>query len=134
MLTKLRQKIKNNLEGLKNINEANKLETYRGPLREASTTGNTKPYVAGPLKADPPSKAPVTLSMLKDMKQQKVKELLDESRLYNYLFHYNHHTKRWAAFKRDDQHRYFNDYERHAKAGIIYAERFEDIVDFLTKK
>lgn len=109
MLTKLRQKIQDNLSK---------------PLREASTTGNTKPYVAGPLKAGPP---PALFKSGVDPYKT------DKSKLYNYMFHFNHHTGRWAAFKREDQQRYFNNYERHAQTGIIYAERFEDIVDFLTK-
>jgi hypothetical protein len=28
--------------------------------------------------------------------------------LYDWLFHYNHHIKSWAAFKREDITKYFN--------------------------
>lgn len=28
--------------------------------------------------------------------------------LYDWLFHYNHHTKLWATFKREHQIEYFN--------------------------
>ncbi len=28
--------------------------------------------------------------------------------LYSYMFHYNHHTKLWAAFHREDYSAYWN--------------------------
>jgi hypothetical protein len=29
-------------------------------------------------------------------------------KLYNWLFHYNHHTEKWTAFHRDDHSNYWN--------------------------
>lgn len=37
--------------------------------------------------------------------------------LYDWLFHYNPHTKAWAAFKREDSSDYFNgDYKNVIKS------------------
>jgi hypothetical protein len=33
---------------------------------------------------------------------------MKENDLYNWLFHYNHHTKLWNAFHRDDHAAYWN--------------------------
>jgi hypothetical protein len=66
-----------------------------------------------------------------------------QSHLYDWLFHYNHHTNSWAAFKREDIQDYFNgNYKNVIKSktqktleGLITAHEgdLESIQDFMKK-
>lgn len=54
--------------------------------------------------------------------------------LYGYLFHFNHHRGLWAAFKRDDREKYFNNSNRSEEDGIIYSKNIQDLIEFITIK
>lgn len=54
--------------------------------------------------------------------------------LYDWLFHFNHHTGKWAAFKRDDREKYFNTgHNRERENGILFADDLKDLINFITK-
>lgn len=56
-------------------------------------------------------------------------------KLYNYLFHFNYTTNLWAAFKREDKNKYFNQGgDRSKEHGIIYSKNITDITDFIINK
>lgn len=61
---------------------------------------------------------------------------MNQNKLYNYLFHFSEYTQKWAAFPRDMKEAYFNigrNKDRSKEHGIIYANKVEDLIDFLTK-
>lgn len=55
---------------------------------------------------------------------------IENSNLYGYLFHFNHHTNRWAAFKREDKDIYFNNM-RVDSGKVIYSNKIEDLISYL---
>lgn len=54
-----------------------------------------------------------------------------DNKLYNYLFHFNHNTNKWAAIPRGKEKEYFNNLNGRINTGIIYAEEFETLLKFL---
>jgi hypothetical protein len=43
------------------------------------------------------------------METNQLVETNPYSSLYNWLFHFNHHTDTWYAFLREDNNKYFNE-------------------------
>lgn len=41
-----------------------------------------------------------------------------EQRLYELLFHYNYHNKKWSCFTRDDKRNYFNGTKPYSPIGV----------------
>lgn len=50
---------------------------------------------------------------------------------YDYLFHYNPHTKLWSAFKREDKSAYFNGTE--PKTEILKAKDIKTLMTYISK-
>ena len=53
-------------------------------------------------------------------------------KIYNYTFHYNHHTEKWAAIPRGEEKTYFNTSDDRIKRGIIYSNNINNLIEFLT--
>jgi hypothetical protein len=49
--------------------------------------------------------------------------------LYDWLFHYNPHTKNWAVFKRDDISKYFNG----ELQNVLVSKKYQTLVEIITK-
>jgi len=52
-------------------------------------------------------------------------------KLYNWLFHYNHHTGKWTGFHRDDTTNYWNGGA--TKFPVFVHEDFHTIVELIKK-
>lgn len=55
-----------------------------------------------------------------------------ESKLYNYIFHYNFHREEWAAIPRGQEKEYFNGMSNRVHTGILFAKEHSTLVDFIT--
>lgn len=55
-------------------------------------------------------------------------------KLYNYVFHYNHYTKKWAAIPREKYKDYMNGMNDRVNSGILFAEEYSTLVDFIVGK
>lgn len=64
---------------------------------------------------------------------RRINKKMNNNKLYNWLFHYNDYTKKWAAFKRDSKVEYFNNQDRSKQTGILYADDITTLFDFITK-
>jgi len=49
--------------------------------------------------------------------------------LYDWLFHYNHYTNVWNAFKRDDLNKYFNG----ELSEILSSKKHSTLVDIIER-
>ena len=55
--------------------------------------------------------------------------MINKDNLYDWLFHYNHYTNMWNAFKRDDLNKYFN-----GKLEIaLSSKKHSTLVDIIEK-
>lgn len=48
--------------------------------------------------------------------------------LYDYIFHYNHFTEEWNAFKREDSQKYFNG----ELVNPLRSPSIKDLITYLT--
>ena len=55
---------------------------------------------------------------------------MNNEKLYDYLFHYNHHTKSWAAIPRDKHDSYWSDYHT---PGIIRSSDIKTLIELINK-
>lgn len=63
------------------------------------------------------------------MKVEKEKN----NKLYNYLFHFNHHQSLWNAIPRDRIKDYFNNMNERVNTGILKAKDISTLLEFLSK-
>ena len=52
--------------------------------------------------------------------------------LYDWLFHYNHYTKLWAAFRREDSNAYFSNFDD-PKLKVYKSTKVDTLIDILIK-
>ena len=57
--------------------------------------------------------------------------MMEQKEIYNWLFHYNHHTEEWTAFHREDHTAYWNGSE--AKYRMYKDKSFTDLMGQLYK-
>lgn len=55
--------------------------------------------------------------------------MTNKNELYDWLFHYNHYTKIWTAFKREDINKYFNGELENA----LSSKKHNTLVDIIIK-
>lgn len=55
--------------------------------------------------------------------------MTNKNELYDWLFHYNHYTKIWTAFKREDINKYFNGELEDA----LSSKKHNTLVDIIIK-
>lgn len=55
--------------------------------------------------------------------------MINKDNLYDWLFHYNHYTNMWNAFKRDDLNKYFNGELESA----LSSKKHSTLVDIIEK-
>ena len=55
--------------------------------------------------------------------------MINKDNLYDWLFHYNHISKTWAAVKRDEVNDYFNGKAKE----VLTSKKHSTLVDIITK-
>jgi hypothetical protein len=55
--------------------------------------------------------------------------MINKDNLYDWLFHYNHYTNMWNAFKRDDLNKYFNG----ELENILTSKKHSTLVEIIEK-
>lgn len=55
--------------------------------------------------------------------------MINKNNLYDWLFHYNHISKTWAAIKRDEIADYFNGKAK----DVLTSKKHSTLVDIITK-
>jgi len=58
-------------------------------------------------------------------------EISSMSKLYDWVFHYNHFTELWAAIPRDLYNNYWNNDD---VKGVIKSKDFNTLVEIITKE